>query len=145
MLRPATAGKDSFLSESSIHNFYPVILAGGRGTRFWPLSRKRRAKQLLPLNSDKSMIQETVERLLPLAAADKFWIITNSDLRDPILHQLPNLVPGQVLAEPMGRNTAPAIGLAAFLLERIEPNAILALFPSDHVIFEEEKFLANLC
>jgi mannose-1-phosphate guanylyltransferase len=132
------------LSESSIPNFYPVILAGGRGTRFWPLSRKRRAKQLLPLNSDKSMIQETVERLLPLAAAGKFWIITNSDLHAPVLHQLPNLVPGQVLAEPAGRNTAPAIGLAAFLLERIDPTAVLALFPSDHVIFEEEKFLANL-
>ena len=55
------------MSESSIPNFYPVILAGGRGTRFWPLSRKRRAKQLLPLNSEKTMIQETVERLLPLA------------------------------------------------------------------------------
>lgn len=90
------------------------------------------------------MIQETVDRLLPLAAVGKFWIVTNSDLRDPILRQLPNLAPGQVLAEPVGRNTAPAIGLAAFLLERIDPTAILALFPSDHVIFEEEKFLANL-
>ena len=125
-------------------NFYPVILAGGRGTRFWPLSRKRRAKQLLPLNSDKSMIQETVQRLLPLAGSDKFWIITNADLRDPILQQVPDLMPGQVLAEPAGRNTAPAIGLAAFLLERIDRDAIMALFPSDHVIFREEKFLANV-
>jgi len=125
-------------------NFYPVILAGGRGTRFWPLSRKRRAKQLLPLNSDKSMIQETVERLLPLAPTGNFWIITNDDLRGPIMKQLPDLRPGQVLAEPVGRNTAPAIGLAAFLLERIDPRAVLALFPSDHVIFELEKFLANV-
>ena len=132
------------MGNSTIPNFYPVILAGGRGTRFWPLSRKRRAKQLLPLNSDKSMIQETVERLLPLATNSKFWIVTNSDLRDSILHQLPNLIPDQVLAEPTGRNTAPAIGLAAFLLERLDPTAVLALFPSDHVIFEEQKFLANL-
>ncbi len=131
------------MGNSTIPNFYPVILAGGRGTRFWPLSRKRRAKQLLPLNSDKSMIQETVERLLPLATNSKFWIVTNSDLRDSILHQLPNLIPDQVLAEPTGRNTAPAIGLAAFLLERLDPTAVLALFPSDHVIFEEQKFLAE--
>jgi mannose-1-phosphate guanylyltransferase len=132
------------VSPSSTPHFYPVILAGGRGTRFWPLSRKRRAKQLLPLNSNKSMIQETVERLLPLAPAGNFWIITNGDLRDPIFQQLPELNPAQILAEPVGRNTAPAIGLAAFLLERSDPGAVLALFPSDHVIFEEEKFLANV-
>lgn len=132
------------MTESPISNFNPVILAGGRGTRFWPLSRKRRAKQLLPLNSDKSMIQETVERLQPLAAAGKFWIITNTDLRDPILQQLPALNPGQVLAEPMGRNTAPAIGLAAFLLERTDPNAVIGMFPSDHVIFDEPQFHANI-
>ena len=99
-------------------NFYPVILAGGRGTRFWPLSRKRRAKQLLPLDGKQTMIQQTVERLLPLAPAKKFWIITNDDLRPAILQQLPKLPKTQILAEPVGRNTAPAIGLAAFLLLR---------------------------
>jgi mannose-1-phosphate guanylyltransferase len=128
------------LGNSSISNFYPVILAGGRGTRFWPLSRKRRAKQLLPLNSERTMVQETVDRLLPLAPNGKFWIITNSDLRDPILQQLPALSPNQVLAEPIGRNTAPAIGLAAFLLGRIDPNAVIGMFPSDHVIFDEPRF-----
>ena len=69
------------MANSKQVNFYPVILAGGRGTRFWPLSRKRMAKQLLPLNSDKSMLQETVERLLPLAKPKRFWIIANDDLR----------------------------------------------------------------
>jgi mannose-1-phosphate guanylyltransferase len=132
------------LSQTAIPNFYPVILAGGRGTRFWPLSRRRRAKQLLPLNSDKSMLQETVERLLPLAPEGNFWIVTNSDLRDPILSQLPDLRPAQVLAEPAGRNTAPAIGLAAFILERTDPQAGIGMFPSDHVIFDEPHFLANL-
>lgn len=127
-----------------IQNFYPVILAGGRGTRFWPLSRKRRAKQLLPLNSERTMIQETVDRLLPLAPGGKFWIITNGDLRDPILQQLPELDPNHVLAEPIGRNTAPAIGLAAFLLERHDPNAVIGMFPSDHVIFDEPQFHANV-
>ena len=132
------------MGESLNGNFYPVILAGGRGTRFWPLSRKRKAKQLLPLNSAKSMIQETVERLKPLASSRHFWIITNEDLRDPIVQQLPGLDPQQVLAEPVGRNTAPAIGLAAFLLERQDPNAIIGMFPSDHVIFAEDHFRRNI-
>ena len=132
------------MANSFIPNFYPVILAGGRGTRFWPLSRKRRAKQLLPLNSDKSMIQETVERLEPLAPGDQFWIITNGDLREPIVRQLPELDPNQVIAEPVGRNTAPAIGLAAFILERIDPSAVIGMFPSDHVILDETQFQANV-
>jgi len=120
--------------------FYPVILAGGRGTRFWPLSRKRLAKQLLPLNSEKSMIQETVERLLPLADANRFWIITNGDLRDAIVRQLKGLEKKHILAEPVGRNTAPAIGLAAFLLARRDPGAVIGMFPSDHVIENEKCF-----
>jgi mannose-1-phosphate guanylyltransferase len=122
------------------NNFYPVILAGGRGTRFWPLSRKRMAKQLLPLNSKKSMIQETVERLLPLAKAKQFWVITNDDLRDPIVRQLKQLDKKKILAEPLGRNTAPAIGLAAFLLARRDPTGVIGMFPSDHVIADEKRF-----
>lgn len=125
-------------------NFYPVILAGGRGTRFWPLSRKRMAKQLLPLNSKKSMIQETVERLLPLAKAKQFWIITNSDLRDPIVRQLKKLDKKKIIAEPLGRNTAPAIGLAAFLLARRDPSAVIGMFPSDHVIADEKRFRQDI-
>jgi len=132
------------LSDLSIPNFHPVVLAGGRGTRFWPLSRKRRAKQLLPLNSPKSMIQETVERLEPFASSQRIWIITNDDLRTPILQQLPGLVANQVLAEPVGRNTAPAIGLAAFMLERIDPKAVIGMFPSDHVILDESSFRASV-
>jgi len=120
--------------------FYPVILAGGRGTRFWPLSRKRMAKQLLPLNSEKSMIQETVERLLPLAQPNRFWIITNGDLRDAIVRQLKGLQKKQIIAEPVGRNTAPAIGLAAFLMARRDPTAVIGMFPSDHVIVNEKRF-----
>ncbi len=124
--------------------FYPVILAGGRGTRFWPLSRKRMAKQLLPLNSEKSMIQETVERLLPLAKPKQFWVITNADLRDAIIRQLKGLEKKQIIAEPAGRNTAPAIGLAAFLLARLDPTAVIGLFPSDHVIENEKRFREDI-
>ena len=126
------------------NNFYPVILAGGRGTRFWPLSRKRRAKQLLPLNSSKSMIQETVERLLPLAKAKQFWVITNDDLRDPIVRQLKKLEKRQIIAEPVGRNTAPAIGLGAFMLARRDPGAVIGMFPSDHVIADEKRFREDI-
>ena len=121
-------------------NFYPVILAGGRGTRFWPLSRRRCAKQLLPLDGKKTMIQQTVARLLPMAKPSKFWIVTNEDLRAEIAKQLPGLAKGQSLAEPVGRNTAPAIGLAAFLQLREDPTAVLGLFPSDHVIDDEKRY-----
>ena len=125
-------------------HFYPVILAGGRGTRFWPLSRKRRAKQLLALDGSQTMIQQTVARLAPLAAPSRFWIVTNGDLRPAILRQLPKLPAKQVIAEPAGRNTAPAIGLAAFLLLRHDPDAVLGLFPSDHVIADSAKYRATL-
>jgi mannose-1-phosphate guanylyltransferase len=125
-------------------HFYPIILAGGRGTRFWPLSRKRRAKQLLALDGKQTMIQQTVARLAPMAAPSRFWIITNDDLRPAILRQLPKLPPKQIIAEPAGRNTAPAIGLAAFLLLRHDPDAVLGLFPSDHVIAEPAQYRATL-
>lgn len=122
------------------NNFYPVILAGGRGTRFWPLSRKRRAKQLLALDGKQTMIEQTVARLLPLARADRFWVITNQDSRREIIRCLPRLPNPQILAEPAARNTAPAIGLAAFILRKIDPDAILGLFPSDHVIADGKRF-----
>ena len=125
-------------------NFYPVILAGGRGTRFWPLSRKKRAKQLLALDGKQTMIQQTVARLLPLAPARKFWIITNEDLRLAVVKQLAKISPAQILAEPVGRNTAPAIGLAAFLLLRENPKAVIGMFPSDHVIGDEKRYRETL-
>jgi mannose-1-phosphate guanylyltransferase len=125
-------------------NFYPVILAGGRGTRFWPLSRKKRAKQLLSLDGKQTMIQQTVARLRPLAPAKRFWVIANDDLRPAIQKQLSKLVQAQILAEPVGRNTAPAIGLAAFLLLREDPDAVIGMFPSDHVIGDEKRYRETL-
>src|ERR1700690_710283 len=90
------------------------------------------------------MIQQTVARLLPLAPTKSFWVITNDDLRQAILRQLRKLSPRQVVAEPAGRNTAPAMGLAAFLLLRDDPDAVLGLFPSDHVIARPDEFRARL-
>ena len=125
-------------------HFYPVILAGGRGTRFWPLSRKRRAKQLLALDGKHTMIQQTVARLAQMSSPSRFWIITNDDLRQAIIRQLPKLAAKQIIAEPAARNTAPAIGLAAFLLLRHNPEAVLGLFPSDHVIANPTEYRATL-
>jgi mannose-1-phosphate guanylyltransferase len=125
-------------------NFYPVILAGGRGTRFWPLSRKRRAKQLLALDGKHTMIQQTVSRLLPLSSPKRFWVITNADLQREIGRQLPRVDKKQIIAEPAGRNTAPAIGLAAFILAKRDPGAVIGLFPSDHVIGDQERYRAVL-
>lgn len=86
------------------------------------------------------MIQQTVQRLLPLAPAKRIWVITNDDLRSSIMRQVLRLERRQILAEPVGRNTAPAIGLAAFLLLRSDPDAVLGLFPSDHVIGDGERY-----
>ena len=121
-------------------NFYPVILAGGRGTRFWPRSRRTTAKQVLALEGKKTMIQQTIARLLPLAPASRFWIITNPDLRNEIRRQLPKISARQIIAEPAARNTAPAIGLAAYILLRSDPTAVIGMFPADHVIADEKAF-----
>lgn len=99
---------------------------------------------MLALDGKKTMIQQTVSRLLPLASANRFWVITNDDLRPAILKQLPKLARSQVLAEPVGRNTAPAIGLAAFLLAREHPDAVIGMFPSDHVIEDEKAYRATI-
>jgi len=123
-----------------VPSLYPVVLAGGRGTRFWPLSRKRRAKQLLALDGKQTMIQQTVARLLPLTAPSRFWVITNQDLRGEIARQLPRLNRNQIIAEPTGRNTAPAIGLAAFILLKENPQAVIGMFPSDHVIQDKKRY-----
>ena len=125
-------------------DFRPVILAGGSGTRFWPRSRRARAKQVLALDGERSMIQQTVERLKPVAGLDKTWIITNEYLAHEIADQLPGLPKNKIVQEPVARNTAPACGLAAFLIERENPDAVLGVFPSDHVIADEPRFLKAL-
>ena len=125
-------------------DFRPVILAGGSGTRFWPRSRRAHAKQVLALDGERSMIQQTVERLKPLATLEQTWVITNEYLAHEIADQLKSIPARQIVQEPVARNTAPACGLAAFLIERQNPDAVLGIFPSDHVIGDEPRFLKAL-
>ncbi|HTT66361.1 MAG TPA: mannose-1-phosphate guanylyltransferase [Bryobacteraceae bacterium] len=119
---------------------YGLILAGGRGTRFWPRSRRRSAKQVLNVVGARSLIQNTVERLRPVIPAERMWVLTNDDLRDEIVRQLPDVPARQILAEPVSRNTAPAIGLAACILQSIDPEAVMAVFPADHIIARESRY-----
>lgn len=121
-------------------HFSPVILAGGSGTRFWPRSRRHRAKQILALDGERTMIQQTVDRLLLVASADTVWVITNDLLRDEIIKQLPLVDQIHILSEPTPRNTAPACALAAFILEQSNPDTVIGIFPSDHAIRNEQRF-----
>ncbi|HLK70097.1 MAG TPA: mannose-1-phosphate guanylyltransferase [Bryobacteraceae bacterium] len=115
-------------------HYYGLILAGGRGTRFWPRSRKRSAKQVLNVLGDRTLIQATVDRLSPVIPPERLWILTNEHLRDIIIKQLPEIPRKQILSEPEQRNTAPAIGLAAHILRSVDPEAVMGVFPSDHVV-----------
>ncbi len=124
---------------------YIVILAGGAGTRFWPLSRKMHPKQLMSVFGGKSMLQRTVERVLPLRPKG-IMIVTNALQAAEATAQLAYLkdAPIEIIAEPVGRNTAPAIGLAAVLIARDDPKAVMAVLPADHYIADEEGFRATL-
>jgi mannose-1-phosphate guanylyltransferase len=134
------SSEQSSLDASRGVRFAPVILAGGSGTRFWPRSRKSRAKQVLALDGDRTMIQQTLERLLPLADAGDVWVVTNDMLSGQICDQLPQVPCDQILREPAARNTAPACALAAFLLERTAPDTVIGIFPSDHVVKDVGRF-----
>jgi mannose-1-phosphate guanylyltransferase len=120
---------------------YGLILAGGRGTRFWPRSRRAHAKQVLRFLGDRSLIQQTVDRLRPVLPPERLWILTNDYLRAEIIRQLPEVPRRQILAEPAQRNTAPAIGLAAHILQSIDPDAVMGVFPSDHMISKPRRYL----
>jgi len=125
-------------------NHYGLILAGGRGTRFWPRSRRARAKQVLRFTGERSLIQGTVDRLKPILPPERIWVLTNEYLQAEIRSQLPNVPPEQILAEPAQRNTAPAIGLMAHILHTIDPDAVMGVFPADHVIGRPAQYVRLL-
>src|ERR1700726_2061575 len=131
------------MSSLGNHN-YGLILAGGRGTRFWPRSRRAQAKQVLKFFGDRSLIQQTVDRLRPVLPPERIWILTNDYLRAEIVKQLPEVPKKQILAEPAQRNTAPAIGLAAHILQSIDPQAVMGVFPADHLIGRSREYVRLL-
>ncbi len=119
---------------------HAVIMAGGSGTRFWPASRMGRPKQLLALSGDRTMLQATVDRLGGTIPPERLRIATTALLARPIAEQLPEVNEDAILIEPCKRDTAPAIGLAAVHLLRDDPDAVMAVMPSDHVIRPPEAF-----
>lgn len=122
-----------------------LIMAGGRGERFWPKSRKNLPKQFLSLTNDgKTMIQLTVERILPLVAMEDIYIATNENYRELVMAQLPNLPEENILCEPVGRNTAPCIGLGAVHMLKKYDDAMMIVLPSDHLIKQKTFFLKTL-
>ena len=122
-----------------------LIMAGGRGERFWPKSRKNLPKQFLSLTDDgKTMIQLTVERILPLVKLGDIFIATNKAYRELVLEQIPGLPEENILCEPIGRNTAPCIGLGAIHIAQKYDDAIMFVLPSDHLIKFTNMFLKTL-
>jgi len=119
---------------------FGVIMAGGSGTRFWPLSRRRRPKQLLPLLGGRSLLAATVERVLPLVGKQRTLVVTGADVADAVREDLPGLPVGNVLVEPAGRDTAACIGWVAWRLAVRHPEAVMLVIPADHVVPDGAAF-----
>ncbi len=119
---------------------HAVILAGGRGTRFWPRSRIRTPKQLLNIVGERTMLEQTAERLAPLFPVSRLWVVTNKEQAAAVRKQLPRLDSSRILSEPVGRNTAAAIGLAAIHIARHSEGALMAVLPADHFIARAERY-----
>jgi len=119
---------------------HAVILAGGRGTRFWPRSRTRTPKQLLSIVGNTTMFEQTVARLLPVFPYPRLWTVTNAEQSRAIRKLSPRLPASHVLSEPVGRNTAAAIALAAFHIVRDDPDAVMAVLPADHFIADAKRY-----
>jgi len=117
-----------------------VLLAGGRGTRFWPRSRTRTPKQLLNITGDKTMLRETADRLAPVFPSRRLWVVTNAEQSAAVRRELRSVPAAQILAEPVGRNTAAAIGLAAIHLAHKHEDALMAVLPSDSYVGDSAKY-----
>ncbi len=118
-----------------------VIMAGGKGERLWPLSREGMPKQLLSFGMEKSLLRATIERTAALTAKERIYIVTNTRIASSVCEQLPDVPPANILAEPVGRNTAPCIAYAAAVISLKDPDATMAVFPSDHIIKDPGRFI----
>lgn len=121
---------------------YCIIMAGGTGSRFWPLSRLAKPKQFLDiLGTGRTFLQQTFDRFSKIIPAENFVIVTNTKYKNLVLEQLPQIKEEQVLLEPLRRNTAPCIAYATYKIKTQNPDAIMVVAPSDHVILKEEEFI----
>jgi mannose-1-phosphate guanylyltransferase len=120
---------------------YAVIMAGGRGTRFWPRSREKKPKHLLDIISEKTIIQETVDRIKPLITPDNILVVTGKKHARALMKQLPEIPSRNIIIEPEGKNTAACIGLAALHIRKIVSDDIMVVLPSDHAISDSRKFI----
>src|SRR3546814_549231 len=126
-------------------NFYAVIMAGGIGSRFWPVSRQHTPKQFIDiLGVGKTLIQLTYERFTKICPPENIYIVTNESYRDLLREQLPALNEDQVLCEPIMRNTAPCIAYACYKIARKNPDAVTVIAPSDHLILKEDLFAESI-
>lgn len=124
---------------------YVVIMAGGIGSRFWPYSRAEEPKQFLDvLGTGRSLLQMTFDRFLIIAPSENIYIVTNKRYYDIVKSQLPELSDDQILLEPIGRNTSAAVAYPAFKIQQRDPNGVMIVAPSDHVVFKEKTFKENL-
>src|SRR6185295_1385775 len=119
---------------------YVIIMAGGRGERFWPVSREKTPKQLLKLLGDRSFLQLAVDRVLPLVPIKNIFVITNEAQAAEVRKQLPKLPKTNIVAEPIGRDTCAAVTLGAALVGARSTTGVMAVLPADHVIRDEKKF-----
>jgi len=123
---------------------FAAIMAGGQGKRLWPLSTKERPKQFLKLLGEQTMLQETVERIAPLIPHENIYVVVGEEHVGIVREQLPALPPENIIVEPMGRGTAPCVGLAALRLSRIDPEGVMIVLPADHVVKDKDRFLKLL-
>ncbi len=127
---------------------YAVIMAGGVGSRFWPRSKEKMPKQLLKIFGDRTMIQDTVDRLKGIVETNDIYIITNKIQKPEIIKQLPEVNPSNIIEEPFGRNTAACIGLASLVIANKDPEAVMVTLPADHIIKDRDIFhstILNAC
>ncbi len=128
------------MTSKDTKNRFVIIMAGGKGERFWPVSREKMPKQLITLFGGKSFLQQAVERVLPLVPLKNIFIITNTVQADAVRKQIPKLPKENVIGEPIGRDTCAAVTLGAAMVGQRSTNAVMAVLPADHVIPDEKKF-----